>query len=270
MDRRKFLSLAGVLPILPATFVPAGRRILVIGDSVTWGQGLRDSQKMHTLLARQLYAKDGLEPTVLHYACSGATIGYKDHKPAPSVEVPGWWPREIPESDPTLYEQCLQVNADHLDRRFDLIILAGGINDVSVQTIFNPMTSVKDIQTACQTWCYGAMSDLLGFIRSTYVSANPQVRVMVLGYYSVFSSKSHLPDIADLLETFVIELINPPTLEQQRAAELEVGPLDLAGLLIRNSTAFRDESLKALDQAVTDANAKGGANFTFVDPHHGR
>ncbi len=261
LSRRSVLGAAGLPFILAASPYP-GQRILVLGDSVTWGQGLRDGQKMHSVLARMLFDKIGLEPTLLHYACSGGIIGSPS---LPPQVVPGWWPREIPRDDPTLYEQCSLVEADHPDRRFDVIILAGGINDVGVSTIFNPLTSVADIETRCQQYCRTSMGQFLNRLNQQFVTANPQVKICVLGYYSVFSDLSAIPKIGNLFKALAIGAVRLPRPNPSQL--FAVQPLTLQDLLVRNSTAFRDASRSNLLAAVNDANAQTATNnFAFIDP----
>jgi lysophospholipase L1-like esterase len=240
---------------------------LVIGDSVAWGQGLRKDQKMQALLSKRLFIQNGFEASVLSYAHSGATIGFSNGTPAPAVNVPTWWPREIPRSNPTLYEQCLQVGRDHPDRRFDVILLAGGINDVAVNTIFDPATSPATIQQRSHQYCQLDMSSFLGWMRSTYVAANPHVRILVLGYYSIFSEQSQLPSVFDILKALAIETIAPPHVSAENALAFTPNGLSLRDTLIRNSIAFRDASRSDLEGAVYIANSAGsGSNFYFVDP----
>lgn len=268
MNRRIFVSLLASLPMIPAGMMFASPRILVLGDSVTWGQGLLPSEKMHSLLASMLFARNGVEPDVLHYAHSGATIGFAGETPTPLVAVPGWWPREIPRANPTLYEQCLQVATDHPDQRFDVVILTGGINDVGVRTIFNPATTAEQIQRLSAQYCRAAMESLLAEMHARFVVANPSVKIIVLGYYSVLSGKSKIPSIYKVLEVLAQETINPPKPKPGLVAyNSELAALSLQQRLIANSVAFRDASALDLSAAVTAANANFQANnFLFIDP----
>lgn len=241
-------------------------RILVLGDSVTWGQGLRADQKMHSLLADMLYAQNGVEPQTFHYAHSGGTIGYENGVPTKPVAVQDWWPREIPRANPTLHEQCALVAQRHRDQRFDYVILSAGINDVSVMTIFNPRTSEDDIRSRTKTYCHDQMSFLLDELHAQFVSANPAVRIFVLGYYPVLTNESAIPSLAAVVKALARETINPPRPHGLAETQWNID-WDLRGTLIRNSIAFRDASRDGLSSAVAEVNEKFSVqNFTFVDP----
>ncbi|MCB0030647.1 MAG: hypothetical protein KDE28_22205, partial [Anaerolineales bacterium] len=60
-------------------------RVIVLGDSVIWGQGLRTTQKLHHMASRRLAAARGIpdaEVEILHLARSGAVIA-EPNLPAP-------------------------------------------------------------------------------------------------------------------------------------------------------------------------------------------
>jgi lysophospholipase L1-like esterase len=268
MKPRDFLVSATSVFLAPASRALAADplRMLVIGDSVLWGQGLWDDQKMHNLVAQQLVAGGAPWPQIFHYAVSGATIGFKDGQPLSGASVWSWWPRELPKSNPTLYEQCLQVQADHPKQLFDLILVVGGINDVDVRTIFDPLTSTSDITKACQLYCNGAMSDLLEVVRATFLAANPNARVLVLGYYDIFSPLTQFPDITKVLEVLIAETFSPPGFHVETARPL-TNPIDqIEDILRRNAKAFREGAHKNLSAAVDAANVKAPGRYTFVDP----
>lgn len=268
--RNLLLSMAG-LPLLGPIPRP---RILVIGDSVAWGQGLLEEQKMQALLARKLFDSDGVEPDVISYACSGATIGLESGQAPTTVAVPTWWPREIPQSNPTLHEQLERVAKDHPDLRFDVILVIGGINDVNVRRIFNPKTTPAQVDALCRQYCRTEMGHLLGEVRQRFVSANPQVKVLVAGYYSVFSeaSKINAREIGAIVKAMIGDTIKPR--KQPKVArtpgQAVIGPqeiMDLKDQVVANSGTFRDSANRELQSAVADANAAaGGRNFLFVDP----
>ncbi len=264
MNRRAFLQIAAGLPLLPVAMHYASPRILVIGDSVTWGQGLLPSEKMHVLLAQKLFAQNGVEPLVAHYARSGAKIGYDNGQPTQSTPSAPWEWREVPEPSPTLREQCDRAATDHPDKHWDYIILCGGINDVGVETIFWPATTEATITGLCERYCNDAMSRLLDQLADEYVSVNPAVKVIVLGYYSVLSEESHLPSEI----TKAVEALShrAPTLLDVLKDEVSrsrgVSPQNA---LVSNSQTFYQASRSNLQAAVAAANTKTNT-FLYVDP----
>lgn len=164
LNRSEFVKLVAATTALPTALMSASPRILVVGDSVTWGQGLLPSEKMHRLLARMLFDRDGVEPQILNYAHSGAIVGFVNGVPTSPLSPSGWWPPEIPRAYPTVLEQLLQALSDHPDARYDAIIVSASINDVSVQTIFNPTTQPDVITSRCAQYCHDAMVQLLTVI----------------------------------------------------------------------------------------------------------
>lgn len=264
MDRRTFLASVAGLPLAPGSFDRRPRRLLVLGDSVPWGQGLRDADKMHVLLARELERQDGVAPEVRHYACSGATI---EVPPSLGVSDPSGpeWPRELPRSQPTVNAQLDQAMRDVPDRRFDVIVVNGGINDVVVRKIFDLTTTTHTIQTRSRRYCREAMGRLLDRIRSTFVTVNPDVKVLVLGYYNIFSQYSELPDIGQVLRALAVSSASLPKRGGQKSVSGR--PLTIREIIVRNSTAFRDATRVDLAAAVDIANASAPPGvFRFVDP----
>src|SRR5258708_26456358 len=104
--------------------------LLILGDSVTWGQGLLPVHKISTIVATQINAS----PKML--AHSGATIGIGDSNfdvmPSP----------EVPNSYPTIIEQVDKFIGDQADVQW--ILMNGGINDVDIRSILNPLYPQKD------------------------------------------------------------------------------------------------------------------------------
>src|ERR1700719_3958067 len=94
--------------------------MLVLGDSVTWGQGLNDYNKFYRLVFDQVSMKHPrLQPVML--AHSGAAIGKGDTSTWRSL------PGEVPSSGPTILHQCDQYDDPSSVR---VILMNGGINDV--------------------------------------------------------------------------------------------------------------------------------------------
>lgn len=79
-------------------------KVLVLGDSVLWGQGLYEHQKIHTLVTEDLQRSlKGVAVSTMLLAHSGAIIGEPDDKPEPPLQ--GDFVDEVPYGSPTLFQQ---------------------------------------------------------------------------------------------------------------------------------------------------------------------
>ena len=146
--------------------------ILVLGDSVIWGQGLAKEHKTAAILARYL----GAEMKML--AHSGAKIGVRDSY---SVAMPSG---EVPCFFPTILQQLkgFQDNADSVK----WVLLNGGINDVEVQRIFNPMVPQYELELHTRNFCGRDFQILLRQAARRF----PRARLLVLGYFPGLSHQS--------------------------------------------------------------------------------
>src|SRR5512143_1544595 len=108
-------------------------RMVALGDSVVWGQGLEPGEKFSSLVQAAL---DIDSCTLL--AHSGATIGVGVDTTEPPLdgEVPTWYP--------TILQQCAAFTDS--PETVDLVIVNGGINDVEVRTILNPLTDSSHLK----------------------------------------------------------------------------------------------------------------------------
>lgn len=259
-------AIAQAVPAEPAIAMPA--RILVLGDSVTWGQGLRDDQKMHRLLAQRVFGATGVAPYVAHYAHSGAIIGAG----APFGAMAPWWPPEIPSPHATIFEQLDLVSATEIDPRFDLIVVDGGLNDVDIHYVFNPQTKPDQVAAKATAKCGADMIGLLQAIDKRVMQWSPHVRCFVLTYYPILSDASRFPNIWNVATVLAQETISPPpppTSHVAMRAQLSQSPVQsLKEQLVANSRALRSASLAAHTNAVATVNAGAAApRFTLIDPN---
>jgi len=241
-------------------------RILVLGDSVAWGQGLRHFQKMHNVLAKQIYRTAGFVPYVAQYAHSGGIIGAG----LPRARQQPWWPREIPSPHDTLFEQCDVAHDFEIDNRFDLIIVCAGINDVDVTRIFNPLTTPQAISDRTLTYCYTELLQALIYIGRRFFPQNSSARVFVLTYYPILSQSSQLPDPVKVATIFAKEAISPPPLPSP-TGPVNVGysfrsQPSLRDVLIENSLTFWRQVIERHSDAVASANEHFPNRFTLIDP----
>jgi lysophospholipase L1-like esterase len=215
------------------------RDIAVIGDSVTWGQGLREEQKLHTLV-RDAVA-NGSIPQTRSVAHSGAVIGV-GITPA-SVTPPHG---EVPRSRPTIREQAAQLASPET---IDLLILNGGINDLDIRYILNPTTSVQELTDDTNRVCGIDMGILLEDICARVTK--PTARVAVLSYYPVLSADSRAGRREEFLDLLGIA----------RPSATESVSMHLAfwDRIIENCAVFDVVSRQATLAAIERVNAGAGA-----------
>jgi hypothetical protein len=146
--------------------------LLIIGDSVVWGQGLAAEHKTASLVAQHLGAKMKM------LAHSGAKIGIRDSYMVtmPSGEVPCFFP--------TILQQLQAFTGDATQVKW--VLMNGGINDVEVQRVFNPMIPQFELELHTRNYCG---RDFLTLLQQV-VSRLPNAQVLVMGYYPVLGLQS--------------------------------------------------------------------------------
>jgi hypothetical protein len=156
------------------------KSLLVIGDSVVWGQGLALEHKTASILAEHL----GVEMQML--AHSGAKIGIRDSYTVtmPSAEVPCFFP--------TILQQLQEFNGDPASVRW--VLLNGGINDVEIQRLFNPMIPQYELELHIRNHCGRDLLEILQLAIQKFSNA----RILLLGYYPALSHLSRAEGVESL------------------------------------------------------------------------
>jgi lysophospholipase L1-like esterase len=214
-------------------------RIVTLGDSIPWGQGLLESQKYDRMLADALAQAHSGGVTLERLAHSGAVIGAFG---ATGIQQAG----EVPCSRLTILEQCDQFT--NAPESVDLVLLNGGINDVGVATLLNPLALIPTLTSRITRACHDSMLLLLNRISSKFVKHS--CRILVTGYYPITSSQSDPFGVMQLLKLYGIAL---PPFGDPGAEFLEP--------VIHRSHQFFAESTAALQRAIVDAT---DARITFV------
>jgi lysophospholipase L1-like esterase len=216
--------------------------LVVLGDSVTWGQGLLPQHKFATLVTSALAtANPGLNQAML--AHSGAVIGDAGGACGGPASASG----EVPLSCPSIFQQIgkYQGNANDVP----LVIVNGGINDIDIRTILNPFTQPADLTTDIKQFCGTAMTALLQRVAAAFPSA--ATKIVVTSYFPILSSASHPFGIPFLMETVGMAI---PSF---------VDPLDVFAKVIALCGQFATESSTALAGAVQAVNQQLGVNRIF-------
>jgi len=156
------------------------KSLLVIGDSIVWGQGLAHEHKTATILAKHLGAK------MMMLAHSGAKIGIRDSYTVimPSAEVPCFFP--------TILQQLQEFKGDPAS--VEWVLMNGGINDVEIQRVFNPMIPLYELELHIRNYCG---RDLLAILQLA-TQKFPKARILVLGYYPALSHVSRAEGVESL------------------------------------------------------------------------
>src|SRR5258708_3417575 len=154
--------------------------LLVMGDSIAWGQGLAYEHKTASILARHL----GAEINMVAHA--GAKIGIRDSY---TVTMPS---REVPCFFPTILQQLQEFNGDPASVK--CVLMNGGINDVEVQRVFNPMIPQYELELHTRNYCGRDLPAILQLATQKF----PNARTMVLGYYPALSHLSSAEGVVSL------------------------------------------------------------------------
>jgi len=244
----------------------------VIGDSIAWGNGLKDEYKYSYIIADWLKEKLMLSKPVdvAVYAHSGATISGE------SVESID---QSLNSGSPSLMVQARNIKNKG---DIDLILVSGGINDVGISNILDANTPRETISSHSES-IRDDMSDLL-----TYLLDETNARIIVTGYYPLITEDSKVGwqdrAIAGALATLsekttsqaknvLITALASPTAANVKAAGYLAEGLannidsishDDANLRA-NSDAFYAKSSNSLKEAILKADS-GRNRVIFIDP----
>lgn len=227
---------SNTIPLVLQTF-----RLVVLGDSVAWGQGLAVVNKFHTLTENTIRTRRGDIGVYKDvFAHSGAIIGLTPPDSTALPPVNG----EIPTNYPTVSQQ-LALFTDPPDS-VQLLLVDGGINDVNVRTILNPLTSTATINTLTDQACHVDMRTLLLRIAGTL----PSSRIIVTGYFPIISANSDTLLLEALLIAAGLSVASIPG----AIVGGVIGPATKRKI-VANCTAFNNRSRTRLRMAVDEANA---------------
>lgn len=161
--------------------------VLVLGDSISWGQGLRDEHKASSLVKSWLEQQTGREVRQMIQAHSGAIIGSADlseDKAArdAAAELDG----ELSRAYPTINDQIDYALKMSNPAVIDLVVVNGCINDVDSRRLLNAANTPDHIRELAQAKCGPPVEALLTRITTSF----PKAHVVIIGYYPILSQNS--------------------------------------------------------------------------------
>jgi lysophospholipase L1-like esterase len=157
--------------------------LLVLGDSILWGQGLKTEHKPWFLVKNWLEENQHVTVRERVEAHAGAVIGSAGIAPPRSLTLYG----EINSAWPTLHDQIDDASRTIGDTsQIDLVLIDGCINDVNARSFLNAGNSSRVIEALAQEKCGAPVVDLLTRVASTF----PNAHIVLTGYYPVISEKT--------------------------------------------------------------------------------
>ncbi|HKO42944.1 MAG TPA: SGNH/GDSL hydrolase family protein [Pyrinomonadaceae bacterium] len=229
--------------------------MLVIGDSILWGQGLKQERKIWWRIKCWLQEQTGRPVSEKIQAHSGATIETATSEP-PVYSSNG----EVPSYTPSVNQQVDDALAHYPNRGVvDLILVNGCINDVDVRHLLNSATKLETLETSIKEACGGRMQRLLRRTANEF----PRAHLIVPGYYPIFSE-----------ETDHNRFIRMLAKKLTSATEEEMSDKEMRRRLVVISNLWYQVSTRSLSEAVQTVNAELAPNprihFAAIDfqPEH--
>jgi lysophospholipase L1-like esterase len=216
-------------------------QMLVIGDSIMWGQGLREEEKFSSRIKCWLEEKTNREVKVHVEAHSGAVL-FADPGSSFGFTSPNG---EVNLPNPTINEQLDHAIQFYNEDRSSpaLILLNGCINDVGVKSLLAVSTPLDDLSSRARKSCGDDMYALLQRLRRSF----PQSHVLLTSYYPLVSVQTDDNAFLRLL----VKKLNSQNPEARRMSDKE-----MRARLIAISAEWYKTSTAGLMEAVARINAE--------------
>jgi lysophospholipase L1-like esterase len=232
--------------------------LLVLGDSIMWGQGLKEDEKFSSRVKCWLQEKINREVRVHVEAHSGAVLSGSATAQPEFASVSG----EVNLTSPTINQELDHAIQFYGQRQTapSLILMNGCINDVGVKNLLAASTPLEALRAQVRTVCGDGMQALLQRVRSSF----PQAQVLVTGYYPIVSLQT-----AD--NAFLRLLVK--NLNNQRPEARRLTDKEMRQRLIAISAEWYQTSTASLAEAVRKTNASAGSEpfprVSFVEIQFG-
>lgn len=157
-------------------------QMLVLGDSIMWGQGLREEEKFSSRVKCWLEEKTKRAVAVHVEAHSGAVLASSARPTFPVLSG------EVNSTLPTINQQLDHATEFYAASRMSpsLILMDGCINDIGVKNLLAASTSLEGLRQQIRSHCGDGMLALLKRVRTSF----PGAQVIVTGYYPIVSAQT--------------------------------------------------------------------------------
>jgi hypothetical protein len=170
---------------LPLTAGSSLISVVALGTSLTWGDGLRQTETYRYLVADWLAAQTARPVQLTTFAHSMAILG----DPPQGISVP---PNPAPQIGdinsyvPNLDDQITCATTKYALSNADLVILDGCINEVDAVLIVAPWEPTTTLKENTETYCRTGMQATLDKVKASF----PSAIVVLVGYYPLITPKS--------------------------------------------------------------------------------
>jgi lysophospholipase L1-like esterase len=252
--------------------------MLVLGDSVMWGQGLVDEHKFSYMIRQWICAKRNSESCAdpgdvqIHVeAHSGALIAQpgpnhqKDEDRFTRNVAPVRYPGEVNNEYPTVWGQVDLARRYYLDNSIpldevDLILVNGGINDMGAPRLLAPKLLgfvAGNLSDFAKKYCEDDMKLLLDKVANTF----PNARIVVPGYFPLVSLETP--------ENFVMDTIGYLFLGKKEEAteEAPASPPNEVAVARKPSKSLVHMANRSRDWTVASNAALAAAVKSFNSSH---
>jgi hypothetical protein len=253
-----FLASRSVLSLPKFTKDSRPFEMLVVGDSIISGQGLREKNKSYHLvkqwLEREVFGASR-QVNLKVKAHSGARISlHKDELKnllEAEDDINKFYNREINLSFPSIEAQIDAAGKEYESAEsVNLILLSGGITDVTVANLINPFFKEEKLRGSIHKYCNEAMRGLLEHATETF----PNASVAVLGYFPLISTKS---DVNKISKFFLKVVKFPHPLQMAFTNDLSKQFMKIIRKkMAKNSKIWVAESNREICEAITKVNTK--------------
>ncbi len=257
----------GIIESNTLSIVIATCQMIVIGDSVIWGEGLRELDKIHSLVEAYEISK---HPSMTVYktvrAHTGAVTSW-------NVSISGTVEDgDIPQDYPSVQQQEDDLASQPGAQYVDLVLVTSCANDVGFDSFLDPLASKAIITSKVKYSCH---DDMYQFIMSL-TNKFPAATIIVAGYYQGLSIYSD-PAMYSSIVGVMYGLSNNKGDFPAQLGDIIVGTSPLNKVILAdNSAYFASQANMQLQNAVNEVNAANLIAFPslptrvfFADPGFG-
>lgn len=250
--------------------------MLVVGDSILWGQGLKEENKISFRVQEWLCKQTARPVKVWREAHSGAVLRTDETKQPDfskrarelyesarltkltkesnlSEELDG----EVNVSEPTIPEQLAHASKHFQGRQVDFVLMDGCGNDFAFQNFIDPHMTKDQIEKRAQEVCYERMTPVLEDAAERF----PNARIVLTGYYPIITEKS----AKNAFLRFILGWVFPV---EKHKWLFPNAKKQLFQKLIVVSKQWTESSNTALRRSVAEANLKANNRIAFAQINH--